>query len=152
LPVLRKAATRSDSEAYGEHHRNRGHAADRDEILLPVELDLAIDHRHEHGVGAAHVDQLTVGGRIEHPLRREHAAGARDVLDDHLASEAPGHGLADDARDEVGAAARGVANDQGDRPVGLCLDRGGQHGAGGAGGELQGQSSLHDRFPFRTRA
>ncbi len=103
----------------GMHHQQVGRGCDqrhRHEILDRVVLDAGVRRRRDHvGAGGAHGERVAVGRGAGRDLGADRAAGAAAVVDDHLLAEALGELLPDQARDDVGRAARRERDDQADR-------------------------------------
>jgi hypothetical protein len=72
---------------------------------------------------------IAVRLRLGRARGAEGAAGAADILDDHLLTERLGHGFGDQPRDRVGRPAGRERHDDGDRIVRIVLrqNRRGRH-------------------------
>jgi hypothetical protein len=71
----------------------------------------------------AHLDRITVRRGAHGPGGPDRAARADDVLDDDPLTERTRHVLADEARGDIGRAARRKRHDHGDRPRRINLPR-----------------------------
>jgi hypothetical protein len=96
--------------------RERRHLADRLEVLVRLVGEVRIE-RDGRGVRThlAHQDGVAIGLGAHGAGRAGGAAGARHVLNDHLLAERARHVVGDDARGNVGRAARRERHDQRDR-------------------------------------
>jgi hypothetical protein len=99
-----------------EHdERARRDEADRRKILARVVADIGIEGRIDgERSGATEAERIAVGRRARHLPGRDRAAGAAAVLDHDLLAERRSHGIGDDARHGVVAAACGVGDDESD--------------------------------------
>ena len=99
---------------------------DRLEILLQVVVAADRSAVADMGVPLADVDGVAVGRRARDAADADAAAGAADVLDDHRLTERGPHALRQDARHDVGRAARRERHDHRDRPrrIGLRVRAG----------------------------
>ena len=93
-----------------------GDEADGREILHRIECELGVnadvDGLRSH---RAEENRVAVGRRAGCQLRRDVAAGAGTVVDQHLLAPALAQPVADDARQYVGSAARPERDDEADR-------------------------------------
>ena len=98
------------------HHVRHAHeAADRRDVADEVERQLLVERRVD---AVRRIDQqhgVAVGRRREHGFDREVVAGAGLVLDDELLAGLLRQVLPDQARQDVGGAARHVADEPVDR-------------------------------------
>jgi hypothetical protein len=106
-----------------DRHRHLVHQADELEIGERVEPGVAVERRDGRHADVVDQDLVAVGLRGLDELRREDAAGARPVLDDHRLAHRLSHRLGEDARHRVRGTSRGVGHDHGDRAVGIVLGR-----------------------------
>ena len=107
------------------------------------------EQRWVHRVGhAVHQQRVAVCRRVHHLLRGDVAARTRPVLDDHVLAHLRREQRAQQARHDVGGAARGEGDHDADRLVGPC---GVGHAAPGKGcGQQADQPGLHHkRAPVR---
>jgi len=101
------------------HHHDVGHdhnAGDRRDVADEIEVELVIERRVERVRRNGHEERIAIRCRTHDRLRGDITAGARPVLDDELLAEPLREPLADQACDDVGAAAGGKADDDADRP------------------------------------
>ncbi len=103
-----------------DHHRDRREIGDR------VVERLLVEHLAE-GVRAlvAEQEHRAVGRRLGDARGAVHAAGAADILDDHLLAEPLGQLLRHQAADEIDRAAGRERHHHGDRPRRPVLRDGG---------------------------
>jgi len=116
-----------------DHAGRLGHQGDRGEALLRVIAQVLVEPRvdGERGVGG-HQQRVAVRPGAGHEVRAGDRGGAG--LHHHRLAQALAQFLADDARHQVGHAARGIRHDQADglaRVVGACRAGGGGRGAEG---------------------
>ena len=122
-----------------EEEREAGHQPDRAEVAVGVVGQLLEQSRVEdEGAVVGGEDGLAVRLGLGGGSRADVRGAARAVLDHHRLAQLGRHGLAQDARQRVGAAAGGV----GDDPVDRAFRVGGETppGAAGHGGKARGQS------------
>src|SRR5262249_14666077 len=105
-----------------------------------IEAELVIERGVDRGRGRDHEKRIAVGGHLHDGLGGDIACGARPVLDDELLAEPLGEPLPHQAREDVGRAAGGEADDKPHRPRRIALRRrdarrGSQRG--GTGGQMQ---------------
>ena len=119
---------------------------DRHEVGQRVVADLGVDGRvGGRGRHRGHAQHVAVGRGLDHLERADRAAAAGLVLHQHLLAQFLAQAGRDDARDDVGGAARREGHDQADRLAreGLGQGQRGRQGRHGQGG-LQ-QSQRHGR-------
>src|SRR5215831_17969875 len=106
------------------HHHEVGHdnnAGDRRDVADEIEVELLIKRRVHRVRRMDEEERIAIGYRTHDGLRGDISAGARSVLDDKLLAEPLRQPLADQARDDVGAAAGGKADDDAHRPRRISL-------------------------------
>jgi hypothetical protein len=119
---VRSRDRRVDDEdiRHGREQHERGEIAHR--------IVRRLLQRRRHGKRARHEHhRVAVGRRLGARIRADHAAATAAVVDDDLLAEYFAQFLPDGARDDVGACARRVGDDQPYRPVriaGLRVERG----------------------------
>ena len=117
-----------------QHVRRRGDARQRSEVAHRVERQV-LPQVGQDGVdrGGGHQQGVAIGRGARGDLGAERAAGPGLVVHDDLLAQCLGQLLRQDARQLVRRAARGIGDDQADRPGGEGLRRGVR--AGGQQGE-----------------
>ena len=103
----------------GDELRHADDEAHGGEIVLDVEVEL-VEQRTDGVRGEGEEEGIAVGDGFRGRLGAERAARATAVLDHHLVSERFRQRLLQDARDDVGAAARRIRHDEAhglDRPL-----------------------------------
>ncbi len=125
----------------GDRELERRAERDRREVLDRVVRDVLVHVRHDgHRADRLHHEHRAVRRRGLDRVGRDAADGAGTILDDHRLAERGRHLLGDDARDDVGGAARREADEDLDRLVDLVLrERGRGTGSGGAQREAGGE-------------
>jgi hypothetical protein len=98
--------------------RDRGKISQR---VVGNALEVGIDRQRP---GASQHDRVTVGGRLGSEFGADDAAGASAIVHNHRLPERLGYALREDAREEIGAAARRKWNNESDRPRWITLGRG----------------------------
>jgi hypothetical protein len=105
-----------------QHHRVGAAEANRLEILLAVVgqrlVERDVDRERAH-MGEA--QRVSIGSGARDLGDADRAAGAADILNDHLLAQRLAHALAEDARQGVGGAAGRERHDHGDRLVRIGL-------------------------------
>ncbi len=104
-----------------EDLRNHRGEAHRHEIALDVERQLLVELRVDRVRRQREQDRVAVGRRFRDDVGAEIAGGAAAVVDDDRLAELRRQRLDDDARNDVGAAARRIRDDELDRPGGIVL-------------------------------
>ena len=100
-----------DQDARGIRHQ-----ADEREVGCRVVERIFVEDLVLREVGeAAEQERIAVGRGLHHAVRAGHAAGAADVLDDHLLAEHAAQAGGEDAPDRVDRAARRIGHHHGDR-------------------------------------
>ena len=129
------------------HHHDVGHAddaRDRRDVADEIEIELVVERRIDRVRRADQEKRVAVGRRAHDRLGGDIAAGARPVLDDELLAEPLRQPLTDQARDDVGRAAGGKADNDAHRPRRIGLrPSDARHGRqrGSARGQMQKLSS-----------
>ena len=91
-------------------------ARDRRDVANEIEVELVVERRVD-GVRRSDQEQrVAVRRRVHDHLGPDIAAGARPIFDDELLAEPLRQPLAHQARDDVGRAAGGIADDDVHRP------------------------------------
>jgi hypothetical protein len=121
-------------------HRERPDDLHHPEILRLVLHRLQGHRRQDQLVGRALVEQVPVRRRGQHLLRRQRAAHAAEVLDDHLLAERLRQGALHDPRNRVRQAARRVRDHQVHLLARVGLRQGGR--ASQAQAREQGQGAV----------
>ena len=125
-----------------DHHDN-GNAADardRRDVADEIEIELVVERRVDRVRRSDQEERIAVRRRAHDRLGGDIAASARPVLDDELLAEPLRQPLTDQARDDVGRAAGGEADDDAHRPRRIGLrPRDARHGRqrGSARGQMQ---------------
>jgi hypothetical protein len=115
-------------------------ARDRRDILDKIVVELFVERRVDHIIGADSEQRVAIGGRTHDGLGSDIAAGARPVLNDELLTELLGEPLTYYARDDVNRLAGGKSDDDAHRPRRIGLrPRETRHGRerGSARGQMQ---------------
>ena len=84
----------------------RHDARDRRDVADEIEIELVVERRVDRVRRTDQKECIAVGGRTHDRLGADIAAGARPVLDDEWLAEPLRQPLTDQARDDVGRAAR----------------------------------------------
>lgn len=103
----------------GMHHDDHGHAddaADGRDVADEVEVEFWIERGVDRIRYGRKQQRVAVGGRIDHGLGADIAAGAGTVLGDEGLAKPVREPLPDQPRRDVDAAARGKARDDAHRP------------------------------------
>ena len=96
--------------------------ADRRKVLVGVVIHLREQRRRDRvAVDVRHDQRVAVARLVRHVVSSDHACGARPVLDQHRGFPHLAELLADDAREDVSAAARGKPDDDADRSARKAL-------------------------------
>ena len=115
-------------------------ARDRRDVADEIEIELVVERRVDRVRRSDQKERIAVRGRAHDRLGADIAAGTRPVVDDELLAEPLRQPLTDQARDDVGRAAGGIANNDAHRPrrIGLrpCEARHGRQ-RGSARGQMQ---------------
>src|SRR5262249_41261867 len=85
-------------------------------------------------------ERVAVGRRLDDFARADDAGAAGLVVDHDRLAELPSQSLGDDARDEIGRAARGEWRDDGDLARRIAVLRGGRRGQRRSGQDSEKQS------------
>src|SRR5262249_48887510 len=93
----------------------------RRDVTDEIEVELVIERRVDRVGRMDQEERIAIRGRTHDRLRGDITAGARPVLDDELLAEPLREPLADQASDDVGAAASGKAGDDAHRPARIGL-------------------------------
>src|SRR5262245_64158757 len=96
-----------------EHYHNSGYRRD---VTDEIEVELVIERRFDLVGRVDQEERVAIRGRTHDRLRGDIAAGARSVFYDKLLTKSLREPLADQASDDVGAAASGKAGDDAHRP------------------------------------
>ena len=122
-----------------QRQRNIEHAHDRHEVLVGVEAQVFGQQSVDDHLGRIAEEQgIAVVGRLGRLLGGDVAAGARLVFHDERLLQAAGQDVGDQPRHDVGAASRGVAQQDADRLSGITcrsLGEGGKMRDEGGGAE-----------------
>ena len=119
----------------GEEHRVLGREAERDEVARQLQRQIGRDAGQRDEVRQCrHVQRIAVGQRLGGGTRADAAAAARPIDRDDLLLPDPAQALGEEARIDVGRAARRRVADDGDRLGRVVLGvrdahRGGEHEA-----------------------
>jgi hypothetical protein len=97
-------------------------------------------------IGAAEHELIAVGGGLRDPGSAGHAAGAADILDDHLLAQNLREALRQDASQDIEPAAGGRRNHHGQRPRRPLL-RAGRCGCGQECGDHGNHSQVRHGSP-----
>ena len=122
-------------------HRHVGDQPDAGEVLGRIVGELAVERGAGRLADMVQQQRVAVGVGLGDPAGAERAAGAADILDDHLLAQRPRHRLGDQTGHGVGRAAGGEGHDDGDRAGRIIGLRGGRAGEEGKGRGDQGQSA-----------
>ena len=87
-------------------------ARDRRDVADEIEIELVVERRVDRVRSRDQEERVAVGGRTHDRLGADIAAGARPVLDDEWLAEPLRQPLTHQARDDVGRAAGGKADDR----------------------------------------
>src|SRR5215469_4373803 len=101
-----------------DHHEKRdaNNASNWRDVAEKKETKVVVQRRVDRRRSVNHEERVAVWRRLHDCLGSDVGAGARPVFDDEWLAEALGELLADQARDNVGSAAGGIANDDAHRP------------------------------------
>ena len=116
------------------HRREVGHRVVERLLVERLALRLGADGAEQHGVA--------VGPGVGHAPAAGLAAGAADVLDDHVLAEHFAHARRHDAAEHVGRAAGGEGDDHGQR-MGRIVLRRGRTGEREKAGQRRHECSFH---------
>ena len=94
----------------------RHDARDRRDVADEIEIELVVERRVDRVRRADQEERVAVRRRAHDRLGGDIAAGARPVLDDEWLAEPLRQPLTDQAREDVGRAAGGKADDDAHRP------------------------------------
>ena len=97
----------------------------------------------------AHQQRVAVRGRFHHAGHADCAAGADDIFDHDLLPQSTGHVIGQDARNDVGGAARRKRDHNGDLTLGIGALSG--RGNSQQGGETE-QHGFHKILPAKANA
>ncbi|MNS82909.1 hypothetical protein D3C72_1166690 [compost metagenome] len=108
-----------------QQHAGGADLGDEGQFLAGVVWQLRIQELIvENRLGQRDADRVAIGRCLGHHIRADHAGRARAVLDDDRLAQALAHVVGERAGDDVGGAARGEWQDEGDRAVGVGRLRG----------------------------
>src|SRR5262249_35252500 len=97
--------------------RHDNDAGDRRDITDEIEVELVVERRVDRVGRVDQEERIAIRGRTHDRLRGDITAGARSVFYDKLLTKSLREPLADQASDDVGAAASAKAGDHAHRPA-----------------------------------